>query len=252
MMLLAGLLAPAAVGAQEDARAIQSGAYASRQDVSSRARMRPANRYVRVVTTSLLIHRVVRVGDRDSEATVTSRYCSVEQGRLGRVRTTLGQAFVNGIPEWEATLRVTGPTDGGWSVEIEERAVVVGAALADPWNDPLPTRPDDTSITDPDGDGQPGFTVDVEGYIDGQVYMVQRLVRGLRGTLEADGRMSGRVTGFGDQEILGASNKILEAFTPRFQQDPDESRHTFVWVRVPDEWTCQNVVAAGPRLFAED
>ena len=37
--------------------------------------------------------------------------------------------------------------------------VVVGADLADPANDPLPTEPTDPAVADEDGDGNPGVTM---------------------------------------------------------------------------------------------
>ncbi len=247
VVLLSG---PRPAIAQESAgpSGLVDGTYASRWRVSSRAKMRPENRYVRVVTTSLLLHRVERV---DDEVRVTSRYCSVVQDRLGRVRTTLGPAFIASMPEWEEAARVRGPTTGPWEVEIPAHDIVLGAAVAEPGGR-LPTDGDDPRVVDSDGDGQPGFTVQVDGFVDGQVYMVQRLARGLRGTLGTDGRMTGLVVGFSEQEVVGASNAILKTFTPRFEHDPDQSRSTFQWVPVASTATCIDVVAAEASMFGED
>ena len=86
----------------------------------------------------------------------------------------------------------------------------------------------------------------------GQVYLVQRLTRGLRGSVDPDGRMTGTVTGAGDQTVIGASNAILKTFTPRFEHNPDPKRNTFVWVPVPHESTCETILVARDRLFGED
>jgi hypothetical protein len=241
--------APSRAGAQQEPAVIPTGTYASQQAVSSRARMRPANRYMRVTTTSLVLHRVSVSGE---ETRVTSRYCTVEQEPLGRVRTTLGSAFVNAIPAWEVTAEVNGPAGGPWSVTLPVHTVVIGAELSDPRRDPLPMDVDDERVIDGDGDGQPGVTVEVEGFVDGQVYLVQRLVRGLRGTLMPNGHMSGYVIGSSDQEVVGASNTVLRAFTPRFHQEPEESLHTFLWRPVPDGSTCPDVLALRDDLFGAD
>lgn len=248
----AALFSPPPARAQEgpdaDASVLPDGAYASRWRVSSRAQLRPENRYVRTITTSLLLHHVIH---DEGRTRVSSRYCSVVQAPLGRVRTTLGPAFVASIPEWEEFATVRGPADGPWTFELPLHEQVLGARLSDP-GEPLPTEGDDPRVVDSDGDGHPGFTTEVAGFVDGQVYMVQRLSRGLRGTLDPSGHMTGQVLGTGQQEVVGASNTILKTFTPRFEHDPDPSRSTFTWAPAPANATCTDIVAAESELFGED
>ncbi|MEE9471311.1 MAG: hypothetical protein V3W32_06285, partial [Gemmatimonadota bacterium] len=121
-----------------------------------------------------------------------------------------------------------------------------------PVREDLPESSDDARITDPDRDGRPGVTVEVDGFVSGQVYLVQRLTRGLRGSVDPDGRMTGTVIGTGDQTVIGASNAILKTFTPRFEHNPDPKRNTFVWVPVPPESTCETIHVARDRLIGED
>ena len=247
-LLLTVLLGATPAPAQESSGVIPPGAYASLQYVSNRARTRPSNRYLRVRTTSVLLHRVT---DTEGGTVVESRYCAVEQEPLGRVRTALGPAFVAAMPVWEA--KATRDPDGEdpGAVLIAEHTFVLGADLSDPARDDLPADSDDARITDPDGDGHPGVTVEVDGFVSGQVYVVQRLTRGLRGTVEPDGRMTGTVIGAGDQAVVGASNAILKTFTPKFEHNPDPKRNTFVWVPMPPESTCETILAARDRLFGE-
>lgn len=239
---------PHGVAAQEAGALVPPGLYASRQYVSNRALTRPSNRYLRVRTTSLLLHRVRDEGDGP---VVETRYCLVEQEPLGRVRTSLGPAFVSAMPAWESRL-VVDPDGGPGGVRMEEHVMVLGARLEDPARDRLPADSDDPRVTDPDGDGHPGVSVDVSGMVSGQVYLVQRLVRGLRGAVQANGRITGTVVGGGDQAVIGASNGILRTFTPQFEHNPDPKRNTFVWVPVPPDATCESVVAARDSLFGED
>ena len=250
VLLLCLLAAWPASGAAQNADLVLSpGLYASRQYVSSRALTRPANRYLRVLTTNVLLHRV-----RESERglTVESRYCSVEQSPLGRVRTSLGPAFVAAMPAWETTLTADPEAEASEAVLLVEQVMVLGATLEDPATDPLPTDSEDPRVTDPDGDGHPGMTVEVEGLVSGQVYLVQRLVRGLRGEIDVDRRFTGTVTGTADQVVIGASNAILKTFTPRFEHNPDPERNTFVWVPVADDATCDRVLADRVLLFGDD
>ena len=248
-------VAPAAGHGQEtpveatEAPAVAPGLYASRQYVSNRALTRATRRYVRVQTTSVLLHRVA---EEDGGLVVESTYCHVEQEPLGRVRTELGPEFVAAMPSWVAPLEPDPEGEGPGAVRVPDRTIVLGADLEDPDRDPLPTDAEDPRITDPDGDGNPGISVSVDGLVSGQVYLVQRLVRGLRGVAEADGRISGSVTGAGDQAVIGASNAILRSFTPTFEHNPDPKRNTFVWVPVPAGATCESVVAARGDLFGDD
>lgn len=243
---------PVAAGAQEAPDPdlpVAPGVYASRQYVSNRALTRPANRYLRVQTTSYLLHRVT---EEEGRLLVESTYCHVEQEPLGRVRTELGPEFVGAMPSWVAPLEPDPEGDSPGAVRVPDHTIVLGADLEDPERDPLPDDDEDPRVTDPDGDGHPGISVQVDGLVSGQVYLVQRLVRGLRGVAEANGRMAGNVTGTGDQAVIGASNGILRTFTPTFEHNPDPKRNTFVWVPVPAEATCGSVVAARDDLFGDD
>jgi hypothetical protein len=244
------LVVPLAAGvAQEPGDLVPQGLYAARQYSSNRARTRPSNRYLRVRTTSFLLHDVRQ---SDAGLVVESRYCLVEQEPLGRVRTSLGPDFVAAMPAWDASLTADAESEDDKAVRVADNVMVLGARLEDPANDPLPTDPDDPRVTDPDGDGHPGVTVEVSGFVSGQVYLVQRLVRGFRGVVSSDGSIAGTVTGTGDQVVIGASNAILRTFTPKFEHNPDPKRNTFVWVPVPDDSTCETVVAGRDRLFPED
>lgn len=247
---LALLVAPLAAGrAQEGVGPVAPGLYAGRMYSSSRARTRPSNRYLRVRTTSFLLHDV-----RSTERglVVESRYCHVEQEPLGRVRSTLGPEFVAAMPAWEAPLTIDPGNGDVPGVRIADAVMVLGARLDDPLRDLLPEDPDDPRVTDPDGDGHPGVTVNVRGFVSGQVYLVQRLVRGFRGTSRSDGTLAGTVTGTGDQVVIAASNAILKTFTPKFEHNPDPKRNTFVWVPVAEGTTCETVVAGRDRLFPGD
>ncbi len=248
-LLITALFGAASASAQDSDAVIPAGAYASRQYVSSRAQTRPSNRYIRVRTTSVLLHRV---RESDAGTVVGSRYCAVEQEPLGRVRTELGPAFVAAMPGWESKATRDRHGEGPGSVHIAEHTFILGADLSDPARGNLPEDSDDARITDPDRDGHPGVTVEVSGFVSGQVYLVQRLTRGLRGSVDPDGRMTGTVIGAGDQKVIGASNAILRTFTPRFEHNPDPKRNTFVWVPVPPESTCETILAARDRLFGED
>jgi len=239
----AAALMPSAAPAQ-----IPPGAYASRQVVVTRALTRPRGKYSRVRTTSLLLHTVAAAG---AEARVRSRYCAVSQDPLGPVRTTMGDGFLAAMEPTEAAAAITGDADGPWKVVIAPTVTLIGVDLEDPWSDPLPTESTDPRVTDPDADGHPGATVQVSGMIDGEVYMVQRLVRELRGTMQPDGTMRGAVIGGTESEVMGASNVMLRTFTPRFEPDRGGSDNRFEWIPVQADLDCDSLVADADHLFGD-
>lgn len=244
---VAGIAGAVAIGAPTPASAqIAPGEYASRQVVVNRAQTRPRGKYNRVRTTSLVHHTVF---ENEAGLRVVNRYCTVEQEPLGPVRTEIGASFVAAIEPKETSILMDGPAGGPWNVVVSATVAVIGADLEDPENDPLPDDPEDARVTDPDGDGNPGATVQVRGMIDGEVYMVQRLVRELRGVLQADGTMRGQVVGGNESEVVGASNVVLRTFTPKFEPDRDGDDNEFVWVPVVEGTSCEALAQEAARLF---
>ncbi len=235
---------PGPVAGGSDTIPLPAGLYASRQVMTSRTSPGPRSRPIPVRTIAIALHDVTRDGD---EIVVATRFCAVRQDPIGRVRTVLDSAFVDALPTWRSLTVIDGT--GPWRVRVEEYAAVVGAELADPALDPLPHDPDDPRVTDPDADGHPGITIRVEGLVSGEVYIAQRMIRGLEGELTADGRMVGTVTGTNEQQTLGASNFMLRAFTPTFVPDPAPERNWFSWAPIADHEQCADVTAGEDRLF---
>jgi len=251
LLLLAGLVQPVAESAPPartefavDTVPLPDGMYASRQIMTSSTKPGPRLGRIRVRTVALALHRVRREADAVMAST---KFCDVRQDRIGPAGTVLDSAFVAALPEWEFVVTIEG--SGPWSVRTDDFVAVVGAELEDPAADPLPTDPDDARVTDPDGDGEPGVTVRVEGVVSGGVYVVQRIERALEGTLTADGRMTGTVIGSNQQAKLGASNFILRAFTPTFIADTEPEHNPFSWAPVGPDADCAGVVAAEVPLF---
>ena len=251
LLLLAGLVQPGTDSATPartqlaaDTVPLPDGMYASRQIMTASTRPGPRLGRIRVRTVALAIHRVWREADT---VRVSTKFCDVRQDRIGPAGTVLDSAFIASLPEWESAVTIEG--EGPWSVRTGDYVAVVGAELEDPAADPLPTDPDDSRVTDPDGDGQPGLTVRIEGVVSGGVYVVQRIERALEGTLTSDGRMTGTVIGSNQQAKLGASNFILRAFTPTFIADTEPEHNPFSWAPVSPDADCARVVEAEAALF---
>lgn len=246
LVVCTSLLGHAIPASSYDTIPLPDGRYASRQVMTSRTQPGPRKRPIPVRTIAVAIHDIHR---QEGDILVGTRICGLRQDPIGRVRTVLDSSFVAALPTWEsrATIRGAGP----WQVIVAEYAAVIGAELEDPISDPLPESADDQRITDPDRDGNPGVTVRVEGLVSGEVYVVQRMVRGLEGELMLDGRMQGTVLGTNEQQTLGASNLILRAFTPTFVPDPEPDRNTFDWTPVAGDQGCADIVATEDQVFGQ-
>jgi hypothetical protein len=90
--------------------------------------------------------------------------------------------------------------------------VLVGATLADPENDPLPTFEDKTNAIDEDGDGHEGVTLSASlltCQTFGELYVALRTVATLSGTVLTGDVIEGKADVSLDQNIIGYSDACL-------------------------------------------
>jgi hypothetical protein len=135
---------------------------------------------------------------------------------------------------------------------------LVGAALADPVADPLPTAADPTAAADEDGDGNPGVSLSARTLLcDGreQAYVALRTSATLTGVVESARAMAGTLDVTLEQSVLGISAPCMAAAAELEVKVLPGS--TFRAVRVGPEHdvdhngnvTCGEVVAHAPTLF---
>lgn len=110
----------------------------------------------------------------------------------------------------------------------------------------LPTKLDDPSVYDWDGDGHPGATLKITVPLlpDGELYVVQRGQSILNGRITGRGRIEGSidVRSF-EHRVLGAWPGFLNR-SPEIVPDPAESR--FSIIPIPQDSTCETLRGA-PR-----
>jgi len=245
-LLAAGLWAQETAEETAGQAPLEPGLYASRQSFSTVVKTPPLGRRQTGITVSFALHEVTRDGE---QRVADTRFCSIEPIPFGGVQSSMDEAFVAGMPSPSAVVSIEGPDGGPWTVEFEEWVIVMGADLEDPALDPLPENKKDPRVTDSDGDGKPGASVQLSGRIKGRTYVVQRLSRSMHGTLTADGHMSGTITGRAEQVTLGASNPILSRFKAVFLDETDPAHNLFDWLPVPEGTTCPELADQGETLF---
>lgn len=164
------------------------------------------------------ILRIEAVQDGDS-VTLTHTPCHVT---LPPVTTVAGTVTTETPPAFLAALPVV--TDQstlssralGAPLVPPESLVVVGAELANPRTDPLPTSPDDERVRDDDGDGAPGVTV--ISSLGGEQHATYRNRGQLMGRIESSTRVDGSVPGeliaVTETSVLGVGNSFLPVTTP--------------------------------------
>ncbi len=192
---------------------------------------------------------IVTLNQQGQGLEVQEQLCGLQNETLGgAVQTVFPPAFiqaVSGHPR-QATLRVRGSR---LQYQEDRPLRVNGAQLEDPKNDALPQSSEDPRLKDPDGDGQPGLTVRIEGFVEGQVYVVQRDASQLRGEVHTNGRLiKGLIRWSAEQSVVGASRDMLNK-NPQSRPHPEPKRSYFRMRRIPNNASCQQVLARRDTLF---
>jgi hypothetical protein len=200
------------------------------------------------VTSESRFYAVVRLDENDGSLRMETNPCFVRiEGEVKRVQTI--------VPE--AMTRVMGPkirtgTIAGSTVRFGRAVDVLGARLQNEWKSPLPDEPDEASVIDEDGDGNPGVTVRISGPIDGKIFVVQRAWNELAGRVAVGGqRIDGNVDWGSEQKVLDATSVFLKS-NPPARRAPEENKNTFTMHRAPDGATCHDLSRKYVKLFKED
>lgn len=124
----------------------------------------------------------------------------------------------------------------GATFTTPQTLVLLGAELADPANDPLPTAENPAGALDQDEDGHPGVTVAAETVLcrtPEELYVALRATVEMSSTIDDVDRFGGDVTPGLEQSILGVSDRCLNAAASLTIEILDGSR--FDAIRVGDE-----------------
>ncbi len=99
--------------------------------------------------------------------------------------------------------------EGNWHVYRAATPCLLGIT-GDPML-PLSTDPNDPNLIDPDQDGNPGVTVEINiaNVIKGEIYITRREIYSNHLTLNPNGTLSGYIKDSSEQFVIGASKKIL-------------------------------------------
>ena len=160
------------------------------------------------------------------------------------IRMVFPDKFVAALAKHSYPIQVE--KDGqGWRYRADLGIEQIGYKSM-PGESILPTKLNDSSVYDWDGDGQPAATLKVSVPLlpNGELYVVQRGQSILNGRITGRGRIEGsiEVRSF-EHRVLGAWPPFLNR-SPEIVPDPAESR--FSIISIPQDSTCETLRGA-PR-----
>jgi hypothetical protein len=201
------------------------------------------------ISRGLNVHEITQDGDT---ITVTETLCAINViTEDGGTKINLGPGFVASQPTVTRTGTIAAGGDS-YGVSLEIHYVARGVTLDDPINDPLPTDPADPSIGDWDSDGNPGLTLLLDGFISGQLFVIQRDFAAFAGAQINADKVEGLATWGTEQVFLGANPEYLLDLVSPAQPDPDPTLHTFQLARVPADADCAYVIEHKCDLFVDE
>lgn len=119
-----------------------------------------------------------------------------------------------------------------------------------PFTDPLPTDPEDPIVIDFEGDGNPGVTASISGFVQGEVYVLFRMMRQLSGAVISEGHIKGKVTSSVEMVTLDADPELLlfQLDLQKFDDNPDFNR--FEYVKLSEKIDCEEIVERQKDIFS--
>ena len=186
---------------------------------------------------------------RGLDVTWTETICGLSSTEAHTAQITYPDAFLEALPPATRVGRLD-RAETGATFTAGPFADVIGAELDDPAHDAMPTSASDPRVFDQDGDGHPGMTIDISagwGFVEGSVYLAQRNIQSMEGTVVATDRIEGFLTVDMEQVILGATrDDFLEQLnTP----DPTRSANWFVFQQVDASTDCRTLLRDERALF---
>lgn len=202
--------------------------------------------FVGEVTTTNRRILLVDVDDDAGQIVANAHVCALDiETSTGMADTVVPAAMVDAMP----VIVWTGQREEH-TLTFDRSHEVLGLDVGP--TDPLPEPfTDDPRLVDADADGHPGVTIQVTGMAGGEMYFGQRAWRELEVTEWDDARMDGVIHWDSERVLYDATSRALRNADPATPSEAAEENY-FRSVRVRDDATCEEVVAAEALLFARE
>jgi hypothetical protein len=186
------------------------------------------------------------VAQASSDLSINAQYCDHYEKEDGTAaaQVTIPDRFRASLRPFTRTGSYADNGAGTAVFFLPSFVEVIGATLADPANDPLPTDASDTRVVDQDQDGNPGVTIKLGGSVSGDLYVVQRQKSELTGIAVSPNRLEGHYGFTSEQNVLDSNPAYLKPLAAQTAvADPNLCASTFTMVRVQASTTCADVPA---------
>lgn len=163
--------------------------------------------------TTIFRYGLVTLQVQGESVQVADRPCDIQSESTGGSSISFPQALINSLPEREYSYQLQGS-----QLTLQNGVEILGAKLANPLTDPMPSSKDEPTVFDTDNDGNPGISVEVRAKalitIKGTMYIAQRQIWNEQLDLLAPDTIKGKLVWQQEQKILGSSNRILSSVVP--------------------------------------
>lgn len=196
---------------------------------------------------SLIVYDVTQEGDRVRFAQTV---CQIDvRSSPSLVKTILPEAFTKAL---SGAIREARLVRKKGAVHLVSRPLweVHGASLDAAQTDPLPRSTEDPRLRDTDGDGQPGLTIRVEGFVDGELYVVHRGWTAWAGTVIDRDTFEVKLLWDSEQSIVGTTHKWLD-YTPPTSPHRNGSLSYLRARRAEPSVGCREFLAAPGRHLSQ-
>lgn len=183
---------------------------------------------VELRTRKLLLVDMTHKGHKIDEIRTV---CSVETTPLIGLKTLVPKEVAQGTGKLPISATIFDEGEGG-SYSSGAEVQLWGAKLMDPLADAMPTvdDPNDPRLVDTDGDGKPGATLRIDGIC--EIYVTQRAVATVVGTVDDKGRIVGEGLHTTEQHVLKATKPIC---AQKYTTAPNDPHNKFVMQRASDQ-----------------
>lgn len=181
-------------------------------------------------------NRFIRAEQKINQPNITSKF---------------SDAAVQAIKPESQKVEIT-QINGKWQVYRKSTPSLLGIE-GDPLK-PLSTDPNDPNLTDPDNDGNPGVTVEINigKFISGEIYITRREIFTYYLDINSDGTLTGQVIDESEQFVVGASMKILAQESNAIQH-PDMGLSPILMVPIDKEIdTAEELMAIRDEIFPKE
>lgn len=200
----------------------------------------------RVLFTWISKHTVTQT---DTSGQMTTEVCNLAATPYRGSVTTYPPEAIAALDAADTNITL-GMANVGASFVTAPQPILLGwQPTGDAITESLPPDDMDPRLVDSDNDSNPGVTLNIMSLVAGDVYIANRALVTLNGTIATADRISGTNETEAAQIIVGATNPLLNNNSTVVTQDPLSDSSPFEIVRLTADLSCADIVADAMTLF---